>query len=564
MSLRKVFFWLGTCLLLCFCVTIAVKGQATKTVKVDCTKGKSINKALNANKFVFRLIIEIHGICYENVDISDRKRVTLIGDNRDEDGIHGVSTDLDGLTRGNTIQIGRASGVRLENLTISGGARHGISTSYSNAIMVEDCIVVGNARIGLSIGRASSVFVIDSEITGGTREGVLVDAFSRVELTDTFVKKGDGRRSLSARDHSTITMTGGELDESVSITRKSILHLFGVNQTAAMRSNFIDDNSQLRTDCTDPRDAAACVMAVNQTLLLDTSLRDFSNATFANSDIGNLTCFTGSDAFCADSTSDCSSCILATQVDCDAGDSIQAAVDNAQGSELFVSGNCDDGPFVITRDIKLTGPATLSAPAGSFAVLFIDTSRVELRNLTIDDGGYQRGILLQGSRAKMTNVYVEGATFFGIEIQGISSATLSDSEVSYNQNGLLIERSSSVDMSNNNTVENNTIFGMIIKSSSTASIFGGNVFSGNQQGVTVEGNSSIRMGNSTVSNNMFSGVRLQYSSYVDIFDSANTIQGNGFGDVVCETGGIIRTSPQISNTALDVIDVSCIVEGSIF
>ncbi len=149
MLFRKVILWLGTCLLLCSWVTIAVKGQATKTVKVDCTKGKSINTALNANKFVFRLIIEIDGICYENVNIADRKRVTLIGDNRNEDGINGVSTDLEGPARGNTITISPAAGVRLENLTISGGARNGIEVSYSNANTVENCIVVDNENNGL-------------------------------------------------------------------------------------------------------------------------------------------------------------------------------------------------------------------------------------------------------------------------------------------------------------------------------------------------------------------------------------------------------------------------------
>ncbi len=226
MLFRKIMFRLGTCLLLCFCVSIAVKGQTTKTVKVDCTKGKSINTALNANQNVDRLIIEIDGICYENVRIADRRSVILIGDDREKDGIRGVSTDPTPGAGGTTITIGRAAGVTLENLTISGGARHGISVSYSNAITVENCIVEDNAIIGLSIGRASIIRVFNSEITGGTGDGVRVDTSSRVELTNTLVKKGDGRRSLSARDHSTILMTGGELDESVVLLgRASYIYL---------------------------------------------------------------------------------------------------------------------------------------------------------------------------------------------------------------------------------------------------------------------------------------------------------------------------------------------------
>ena len=292
MLFRKLMFGLGTCLLLCSWVTITVKGQATKTVKVDCTKGKSINKALNANKFVFRLIIEIHGICYENVDISDRKRVTLIGDDRDEDGIHGVSTDLDGPNRGNTIQISRTAGVRLEKLTISGGERNGIEYSYSNANTVEDCIVEGNTRHGLFIGRKSIVRVIHSDISGGMRNiGIAVVSSSRATLTEYTVIRGE-LRSLNALDHSTIIMTGGELDGPVNISRKSILHLFGVKQTDATGSNFIDDNSQLRTDCDDPRSCSIL------TSLFNMSLGNFSNASFANSDLDDLTCSSGADAVC--------------------------------------------------------------------------------------------------------------------------------------------------------------------------------------------------------------------------------------------------------------------------
>ena len=419
---------------------------------------------------------------------------------------------------------------------------------------MKNCRLENNARRGLALAR-SSVRFEDTVITGNGTGATIIGTKSVFRCENCFIGG-----LLFGGGQSVLDLIDSELVGSFRVNSNTRLILDNIDQTDNPDGNQLNGDSQLH-------------VFGGSTILGETQFRTFSTGLFRENTThdGDLFCNRGSDVVCRPTTdiigggtSNCSSCFLA-RVDCDADDSLQAAVDIAvEGAELFVSGNCDDGPFVITRDIKLTGPATLSAPAGSFAVLFIDTSRVELRNLTIDDGGYQRGILLQGSRAKMTNVYVEGATFFGIEVQGISSATISDSEVSYNQSGVLVERSSSVDISNNTTVENNTIFGMIIKSSSTASIFGGNVFSGNQQGVTVEGNSSIRMGNSTVSNNTFSGVRLQYSSYVDIVDSANTIQDNDFADVVCETGGIIRTSPQISSTAVDFIDVSCIVEGSIF
>ena len=292
MFLRTAIFWLSACLLLFCVVTVEVSGR-TRTVKVDCSRGKSINKALKKHKNADELIIEIDGICYENVRIADRRRVTLIGDNRVKDGIHGVSTDLEGLTRGTTIVISRSAGVRLENLTISGGIRHGISVGYSNATRVEDCIVEGNAVSGLTILASSNVGVFNSEIigTGGTRNGVEVGA-SIVELTDTSVI-GGALRSLNGRN-SIMRMTGGTLDGAVSAARNSLLQLFSVTQnTLGGRPNRIDESSQLMTNCTNPR---ACNM--DPTSLLDTSLSNFSNANFANSTLDNLSCSGGSDAVC--------------------------------------------------------------------------------------------------------------------------------------------------------------------------------------------------------------------------------------------------------------------------
>lgn len=194
MLFRKLMFRLGTCLLLCSWVTITVKGQATKTVKVDCTKGKSINTALNANQHVDQLTIEIDGICYENVHVENAENVTLIGDDPDEDGINGVSTDPSAVV-GTTITIRRSTRVTLENLKITGGANNGIGVSYSNAIRVENCIVEDNAVHGLSIGRSSIVRVFNSEITGGLGRGgngVQVTNSSIAELTDTKVVEGGG------------------------------------------------------------------------------------------------------------------------------------------------------------------------------------------------------------------------------------------------------------------------------------------------------------------------------------------------------------------------------------
>ena len=91
MSLRKSLFGLGM-FIFCFGTVSA------KTAKVDCFKGKSINAVLKAHKNVDELIIEIDGICDEDV-LVQRDNVTLLGINLDgsgdpTDGIRAVSTDV--------------------------------------------------------------------------------------------------------------------------------------------------------------------------------------------------------------------------------------------------------------------------------------------------------------------------------------------------------------------------------------------------------------------------------------------------------------------------------------
>ena len=69
---------------------ITAAAQTTVTVKVDCTKGGSINKALDQNKNARSLILEIGGMCTENVIVT-RDRVTLRGINPSIDGIQAAS-----------------------------------------------------------------------------------------------------------------------------------------------------------------------------------------------------------------------------------------------------------------------------------------------------------------------------------------------------------------------------------------------------------------------------------------------------------------------------------------
>ena len=62
---------------------------ATKTINVDCTKGDSVQEAIDKNSGA--IVVEIRGVCIENVRVENRD-VTL----------HGLSAASDGLQSPNT------------------------------------------------------------------------------------------------------------------------------------------------------------------------------------------------------------------------------------------------------------------------------------------------------------------------------------------------------------------------------------------------------------------------------------------------------------------------------
>ena len=178
MSLRKLMFGLSACLLLCSAVTVEVRGR-TRTVKVDCFKGKSINKALKKHKND-ELIIEIDGICVENV-LVDRDNVTLRGINPEvapglpADGIEADSMDENAPPNlGVALWIRDAANVTVKDLRIFGAARHGLRVTNSRPLIrVENSRLEGNALRGLSVLDAR-VMVLDTTLTGNVVGGAIL------------------------------------------------------------------------------------------------------------------------------------------------------------------------------------------------------------------------------------------------------------------------------------------------------------------------------------------------------------------------------------------------------
>src|SRR5687767_1580107 len=96
---------------------VTLADQATATVKVQCGQGFSITQALEQHPNAQRLIIEIEGMCDENV-IVRRDRVTLRGSNSANDGIRAV---LNTEQSDAALWVRGAHLVTVENLKLTGG-----------------------------------------------------------------------------------------------------------------------------------------------------------------------------------------------------------------------------------------------------------------------------------------------------------------------------------------------------------------------------------------------------------------------------------------------------------
>lgn len=419
--------WNRTCVLVTSCLvaglpeTAAGQGRPPDsgppvppalTVEVDCAGGDSINAALA--RPAGELTVEIRGFCREDVVVR-RDRVTLRGGDPAVDGIRGAGAgDLPG---DGVVRVEHARGVRIENLTLTGGARHGLAMLDATAVEVAGCRLVDNARAGLVPTVSSSVFVTDTTISGNGRQGILAFDDSLVQclrctiqepgsavlavrgpdveirdstlagggiavladtggtvvrLTDTAVTATGF--ALVAFELTEIHVSGGSLSGGITGEWKSLLVLDGVVQTANPVGNFLDLDSTARlTEQTSLQGDFAVLGA--STLLLE------KGSTMG----GNLACGSASDAFCDDptrvagTTSGCASCVKPPPCVATTGREyvISGAADQAAGIlvddflRVYVNGS-------LVAEVTCCAPASPIAPAGPirFTASTGDTLRV--------------------------------------------------------------------------------------------------------------------------------------------------------------------------------------------
>ncbi len=322
----------------------AEKDKTTATLKVDCRKGESINSALSQHAGARSLVVEISGLCRENVLVT-RDRVTLRGADPTADG---VDAEDDAEIAHAAVWVRGAQLVELENLKLTCGFTGLLATGVSlTSLRVTNCRLEGNSAYGMQLQTAlvevsDSVFSANGNnnagVFGGSRfqcsnctladpqgsgplgtirNNVLAFAASRV-LFDHCVLTNGGNQiddslalisdssiegvapnggSLNATGASSIVLTRVQVKGSMGFSQATSGQLLGVTQTTGAPPNFITDNSFVRIADASPATGGPPSIP---SVVRGFQLSNFSKASlFQTSTVsGSLNCSSGADAFC--------------------------------------------------------------------------------------------------------------------------------------------------------------------------------------------------------------------------------------------------------------------------
>ncbi len=125
------------------------KGKDPKVVVVDCDKGKSLQDAIDSN--ADPVVIEVHGLCFENVVIRRRDGLTIRGTDPEFDGIRGVVADPQPF---GALEVRFSDDMLIQNLSMNDSPFAGLNTVKS-LVTVENCHFIGNVVGGIEISQSS-------------------------------------------------------------------------------------------------------------------------------------------------------------------------------------------------------------------------------------------------------------------------------------------------------------------------------------------------------------------------------------------------------------------------
>ena len=249
----------------------------------------------------------------------------------------------------------------------------------------------------------------------------------------------------------------------------------------------------------------------------------------------------------------------ADPVDCDEGDSIQEALDDAVGGDVIeVQGPCIENVTVRGFNITLRGltGASITAADATKDVIRVRGIDIKIEDFDLVTGGIiggENGIsVLRASSAVITNNNVDGAANHGIVANRSSFAKIEDNIVTDSGKiGIKVMKSGSADIIGNDV-------------SGTKGAFG--------HGIHINLGGSADLEGNTSSDNGGDGLRVQNTSAVRLRITANVFKNNGGFGIKCRTNSSVDVSVAQTfgtilggdaNTAGDTAKFSgCITSGA--
>ena len=212
------------------------------------------------------------------------------------------------------------------------------------------------------------------------------------------------------------------------------------------------------------------------------------------------------------------------EVDCDAGESIQASVDSAgEGDTINVSGTCTEIVTITTDGITIIGQGESATLMGGFIV--DGAQRAVIDNLTIDGStstGRVDGVRAQfNAHVTVRNCTIQNHTRIGVRIVEASSALIEGNMITVNEadgadSGVAVSRGSFAIL--RGTTENPT---QTITSDLASGSFG------NSLGVFNDSNARLNGGNLIVGTGNATAIGVFNDASLRLSNGLNTVLGTG-------------------------------------
>jgi len=169
----------------------AMAQLVSRTVNVNCNLGQKIGTALRRQVSGQGLVVNITGVCTENVTIvTDGVTLRAAAPGA---AIHAASTD------GTAVFIDGGRRVELEGLIVSGGSR-AVVAFRGASVEIDTCTLEGSTINGISSSYGATTFLDNSTVRNIGSDGVLAANQGTVVVTNSTISNNGGSGVVAVRN----------------------------------------------------------------------------------------------------------------------------------------------------------------------------------------------------------------------------------------------------------------------------------------------------------------------------------------------------------------------------